>query len=209
MKILIKKISLILMLVFLSVGCSDFDEINERPDAFSSDEVSAKYFLTGTQIELYAPNRYPYWRAQLIHADRFAGHFTFGHSGSWWNDGLAYSYSSGYTDASYNWAASYVGKLTTYLNFVKEGGDLENERYYAIGLIMKGLYYQMYTDIFGMVPYSEATNPDIITPKFDTQAIIYQGVIGELDQAMQIIGDHINTGEGVDLLTNNDLFFNG
>jgi len=197
------------MLVLMSASCSDFDEINQRPNAFSSDEVSAKYFLTSTQISLYAPNRYPYWRAQLIHADRFAGQFCFGHNGSWWSDGLGYSYSAGYTNAAYGWLAGYNGGLTSYMNFVKEGGDLENERYFAIGLIMKGLYYQMYTDTFGMLPYTEASDPDIITPAYDNQADIYKGIIDELNQAMAIIGDHPNTGEGVDLLTKNDLFFNG
>ncbi len=209
MKNIIKNISVVLMLVLISASCSDFDEINQRPNAFSSDEVSAKYFLTSTQISLYAPNRYPYWRAQLIHADRFAGQFCFGHNGSWWSDGLGYSYSAGYTNASYGWLAGYNGGLTSYLNFVNEGGDLENERYFAIGLIMKGLYYQMYTDTHGMLPYTEASDPDIITPVYDNQADIYKGIIDELDMAMQIIGDHPNTGEGVDLLTKNDLFFSG
>lgn len=209
MKNIINKISIVLMLIIVSTSCSDFDEINERPNAFSSDEVSAKYFLTSTQISLYAPNRYPYWRAQLIHADRFAGQFCFGHNGSWWSDGLGYSYSAGYTNAAYDWLAGYNGGLTSYMNFVKEGGDLENERYFAIGLIMKGLYYQMFTDTFGMLPYTEASDPDIITPKYDIQAEIYKGIINELDQAMQIIGDNTDTGGGVDLLTKNDLFFNG
>ncbi|WP_455169209.1 SusD/RagB family nutrient-binding outer membrane lipoprotein [Aegicerativicinus sediminis] len=199
----------ILFISLLFAGCSDFDEINERPDAFPSSEVSAKFFLTGAQIELYAPNRYPYWRAQLIHADRFAGQFTFGFNGSWWNDGLGYSYNSGYTDAAFDWMAGYNSRLTSYMNFVQEGGALENEKYYAIGLIMKGLYYQMFTDTFGMLPYSEASDPDIVTPHFDDQATIYEGVINELDEAMAIIGSETSTGEGVEILTNNDLFFNG
>ncbi|MCH4822451.1 SusD/RagB family nutrient-binding outer membrane lipoprotein [Gramella lutea] len=199
----------LLLLVFLISGCSDFEEINTQPDAFTSEEVSAKYFLTGLQIELYAPNRFPYWRAQLIHADRFAGQFTFGFNGCWWTDGLAYSYNVGYTDAAYDWLAGYLGKFSTYQNFVRPGGELENDKFYAIGLIMKGLYYQMYTDTFGMVPYTEASNPDIVTPKFDTQAEIYQGVIAELDEAMSIIGEESITGEGLEFLAENDLFFNG
>ncbi|QYA24851.1 SusD/RagB family nutrient-binding outer membrane lipoprotein [Gramella sp. MT6] len=199
----------LLLLVFCMSGCSDFEEINTKPDAFTSDEVSAKYFLTGLQIELYAPNRFPYWRAQLIHADRFAGQFTFGFNGCWWTDGLAYDYNVGYTDAAYDWISGYLGKFSTYQNFVRPGGELENDKFYAIGLIMKGLYYQMYTDTFGMVPYSEASNPDIITPKFDTQVEIYQGVITQLDEAMDIIGDATVTGDGLELLAENDLFFNG
>lgn len=209
MKGILKTISVSLLLVFSISGCSDFEEINTKPDAFTSDEVSAKYFLTGIQIELYAPNRFPYWRAHLIHADRYAGQFTFGYNGCWWTGSLGYAYSIGYTDASYDWMAGYVSNLSVYQNFVKAGGELENEKFFAIGLVMKGLYYQMYTDTFGMVPYSEASDPDIITPKFDTQAEIYQGVIADLDEAMNIIGDASVTGEGLELLAENDLFFNG
>ncbi|MGA8855200.1 MAG: SusD/RagB family nutrient-binding outer membrane lipoprotein [Christiangramia sp.] len=199
----------LLLLVFLLSGCSDFEEINTEPDAFTSEEVSAKYFLTGLQIELYAPNRFPYWRAQLIHADRYAGQFAFGYNGCWWTGGLSYDYNVGYTDAAYDWMSGYLNRFSTYQNFVEPGGELENEQFYAIGLIMKGLYYQMYTDTFGMVPYSEASNPDIVTPKFDTQAEIYQGVISELNEAMNIIGEQSETGTGLELLRENDLFFNG
>lgn len=209
MNAILRIITVSLLLAFSLTACSDFEEINTKPDAFTADEVSAKYFLTGIQIELYAPNRFPYWRAQLIHADRYAGHFAFGNNGSWWTDGLSYSYNTGYTDAAYNWMAGYVSNLSVYQNFVSPGGELENDKFYAIGLIMKGLYYQMYTDTFGMVPYSEASNPDVITPKFDTQAEIYQGVIAELDEAMGIIGSESVTGEGLEFLAENDLFFNG
>jgi len=209
MKKTIYKISTVILLIFLSAGCSDFQEINQRPDAFTSDEVSAKYFLTGTQIRLYAPDRYPYWRAQLIHADRFAGQITFGMKGSWWNDGLGYNYSGGYTNAEYGWISGYNTNLSAYMSFVQEGGDLENERYFAIGLIMKGLYYQMFTDIHGMIPFKEASDPGIITPVYDTQADIYSGIIADLDQAMEIIGDNVNTGDGIELLGENDLFFGG
>jgi len=209
MKKMIYRISIVLLLIFTSVGCSDFQEINDRPDAFTSSEVSAKYFVTGTQIELYAPNRYPYWRAQIIHADRFGGQTTFGMKGSWWSDGLGYDFSGGYTNAEYDWIAGYNTTLAAYLQFVQEGGDLENERFYAIGLIMKGLYYQMYNDIHGMVPYKEASDPGIVTPVYDTQAEIYSGVINDLDIAMDIIGSNVVTGEGIELLGDNDLFFEG
>ena len=81
MKSILKKIAFIFLVILGFNSCSDFDEINENPNAFTSDEVSAKFFMTELQIQLYAPNRFPYWRAQLIHADRYAGHFTFGFSG--------------------------------------------------------------------------------------------------------------------------------
>ena len=84
---------------------------------------------------------------------------------------------------------------------MKEGGALENDQYYAISLIMKGLYYQMYSDVFGMVPYSEASNPDITLPKYDAMKDVYSGVIEELDTAVSLIGNNTTTGSGNQVLT--------
>ena len=90
------KIFIVFVAVVLVSSCTErFDEINTKPDSFTTEEVSAKYFLTSPQFNLYAPNRYPYWRAHLIHWDRYAGQFCFGMKGSWWSDELGYSYSSG------------------------------------------------------------------------------------------------------------------
>lgn len=205
-----KNILLCLMVLASMVSCTkNFDEINTDPQGFLSDEVSAKYFLTNTQYKLYSPDRFPYWRAHLIHADRFAGHFTFGFSGCWWSEGLSYTYDVAYTDAAYDWLAGYLGNLKGFTDFVKEGGELENEYMYAMALIMKGLYYQMYTETFGMVPYSEAGVEGILTPKYDTQQQVYKGVIADLDQAMSIIGSAERTGLGVNDAGANDLYCGG
>ena len=145
----------------------------------------------------------------MIHADRYAGHVTFGFRGCWWSDGLGYSYHSGYTDASWGWLSGYIGGLENYMKLVRSGGEFENQYMEAIGTIMRGLYFQMYTDIFGMIPYSEAVNPDITLPKYDEQKTIYAGVVTELDQAMSVIGDAEKTGANVDDVGDNDLYYGG
>ena len=61
------KLLLLIFSVFFIISCtSDFDEINERSDALTAADVSAKYFVTNVQTGIYAPNRYPYWLS-LIH----------------------------------------------------------------------------------------------------------------------------------------------
>jgi len=194
----------------LTVGCTgDFDEINSLPGGITADEASAKYFFTNTQVELFGPNRFPYWRGPLIHGDRFAGYFTFGHNGCWWDDGLAYTYNSGYTDATYDWLASYTGAIDNFLDITAVDAEFENELMYAVGLIQKSLFFTKYTDIFGEIPYSETGNPEILSPKFDTQIEIYQGCIDDLNTAITLIGDNDRTGGGVDDMADNDLVFNG
>lgn len=199
------------------VGCfgillsctGDFDEINQNPNGFTVDDVSAKFFITEPQYKLYGEDRFPYWRGQLIHSDRYAGHFTFGHDGCWWSDGLGYNYSSSYTNATWGWMAGSFGNIDGFLRLVKPGGEFENELMHAVGLIIKSLYYQYYTDTFGMIPFSEAGVEGIVTPKYDTQKEIYQGIIADLDAAMATIGDNERTGVGINDLGENDVFCGG
>lgn len=206
---ILKTILTVIAVTLLSSCTGDFDEINQDPYGFKEDELSAKFFITKPQFNLYAPNRYPYWRAQLIHSDRYAGHFTFGHSGSWWNDGLGYKYSSGYTNAAWGWMAGSFGDIDNFLKLTKEGGVYENELMYATGIILKCLYYQQYTDVFGMIPYSEAGKEGIVTPKYDTQKDIYKGIITDLNNAMNTIADNARTGAELQDLGDNDLYCNG
>ncbi len=207
------KISILFFLAFVVTSCTKrFDEINKNPQSITADEASAKFFLTSTQAALYGPDRFAYWRAQLIHADRYAGHFTFGSAGSWWSDELSYSYHGGYTDATWDYMENYFGGLDNYLKATDEDGDFSNDRMYAVGLVMKGLYFQLYTDTFGEIPYSGVGVQEVLLPKFDTQKDIYKGIIADLDAAMAIIGDETNTSDtpgDVNDLLENDLFFNG
>jgi hypothetical protein len=203
---------LLVLFAFASLfsACTgDFNEINKNPNAISPDDASARYFLTKAEYKLYAPDRYPYWRNHLIHVDRYAGYFCFGQAGSWWNDGLGYTFHSSYTDAAWGMYGSYFGFINTYLKLTEVGGDFEDPEMYAIGLILKSLYYQQYTDVFGEVPYSEAGNPEISTPVFDEQKSIYQGIIADLDAAMAAIGDETATGTGVEDVGSNDVIFQG
>ena len=204
------KYILTIFFIFGLASCTkDFVEINKNPNAVYPDEASARYFITNPEYQLYAPNRYPYWRAHLIHTDRYAGYFTFGFKGDWWSDELGYHYSSGYTDAAWGWLEGYFSQIDNFMRLTDKGGDFENPLMYAVGQIIKSLYYQTFTDVFGEVPFSEAGNPDIQQPKFDTQNDIYQGLIAMLDEAITTIGDNQRTGDGVQDLGENDVIFHG
>lgn len=207
-----KNIVLILTSLFIGflVSCTDdFDEINEQPDALSVSDVSAKFFVTSLQKGLFKPTAGPLWFGQIFHQDQYAGHHSGGHSQYAWDGNFGWEYTGWLQEGTNGWLAGYNSSLTAYLNLVGEGGTLENDKYYAIGLIMKGFYYHLYTDQVGMIPYSQASDPEISLPKYDAQIDIYRGVIAELDQAISIIGDSSVTGTGVDILAENDVLFNG
>ena len=204
------KIIVFALVTLVATSCTDdFDEINKNQSGFTADEVSAKYFLTSSQVGLYAPGRYEYWRAHLIHSDRYAGHVTFGHTSSWWDDGLGYNFSGGYTDAAYGWMSGQFGAIKSFGDFTDVGGEFENQYMYAMSIIMKSLYFQMYTDTFGMIPFSEAGVDGVLTPVYDAQIDIYKGIIADLDAAMATIGNTDRTGSGIDDAGDNDIYCGG
>jgi len=200
------------------LSCTDdFDEINIQPDALSADDISAKFFVTNIQQKLLRPTMVPLWFGDVIHPDQFSGQTANGYSGHSlglddhaWNGDLGWVYNSFYTDlGSWDWLAGYNSDLTSYLNNVGEGGTLEDEMYFALGLIMKGYYYQLFTETFGMIPYTEASDPDIKLPKYDDQLTVYKGIIADLDQAIEIIGNNTEAGSGFGVLRENDVIFKG
>lgn len=208
-----KNIILILtcLLLVFSISCTDdYDEINQQPDALSVSDVSAKFFVTTLQQKLYRNNVFELWYGRILHSDMFAGHFSGGHSAYAWAGDFAWNYWNALTDGG-SWGpySAYNSTLTSYMNLVGEGGTLENEQYYALGLVMKSLYYHAFTDQFGAIPFSQASDPDIKLPVYDDQIDVYKGIIADLDEAISIIGSNTSTGEGVDLLGENDVIFNG
>ena len=198
------------LLMATVISCtSDFDEINTRPDALTASDISAKFLVTDVQQKLIAQNTFGVWLGNMLHPDLFSGQSAIGFAQSDWTGESGYSYSDFWQYFTYKGFADYNATLTSYMGLVQEGGSLENDQFYAFGLIMKGLYYQQLTDIYGQHPYSEASNPDVTQPVFDTQKDIYKGIIAELDEAISIIGNGDVTGSGVELLVENDVVFNG
>ena len=184
-----KKINVILTSLFLIVAFSctqDFNEINEQPDALSVEDVSAKFFVTTLEQKLFKPEAVPVWFGQIFHQDQYAGHHAGGHSQYGWDGAFGWEYAAWLQEGTNGWLSGYNSTLTAFLNLVGTGGTLENDQYYAIGLIMKGFYYHLYTDNVGMIPYSQASNPDVLLPEYDSQISIYKGVIEELNQVQAI-----------------------
>jgi hypothetical protein len=198
-------------LIATTMSCTDdFNEINTQPDALSTDDISAKFFVTNIQQKLLRPTMIPLWFGDVIHPDQFSGQTANGWAGSDWNGDLGWVYNSFYTDLGcWQWLAGYNSDLTSYINNVKPGGTLEDEMYYALGLVMKGYYYQQYTEAFGMIPFSEASDPSITLPKYDDQLTIYKGIIADLDEAIAIIGSGTEAGSGFGVLRENDVIFGG
>ena len=127
------------LLMATALSCTDdFDEINTQPDALSTEDISAKFFVTEIQQRLLKGNMFPRWLGNVLHVDQFSGQSSNGWAGSSWDGDLGWLYNSFWSDfGCWNHLSVYNTVLTSYLNNVNEGGPLEDEMYYALGLVIE------------------------------------------------------------------------
>jgi outer membrane lipopolysaccharide assembly protein LptE/RlpB len=101
------------------------------------------------------------------------------------------------------WTNLYSQGLTDFSTIIKIGEETGNVNYQAVGLILKSWSFQLLTDLYGDVPYSQAVKiNETLTPKYDAQKDVYLGLLSDLKRA----SDLINTGGSP---ISGDLVYNG
>jgi hypothetical protein len=87
-----------------------------------------------------------------------------------------------------HWAGFYGDALEDFQKIIEQGDSLAHPNWTAIGTIMQQWTFQIVTDTWGDVPYSEALlGPANTTPKYDPQKDIYYGMMAKLTTASSII----------------------
>ena len=83
-----------------------------------------------------------------------------------------------------HWTGFYAGPLQDFNEVVTAGDSLERPNVEAMGIVMRSWTFQVVTDLWGDVPYSQAlkgrTPGSPTTVVYDPQQSIYQGLLGEL-----------------------------
>lgn len=103
------------------------------------------------------------------------------------------------------WNNFYAQGVEDFTTLIQLGDTLNNPNYKAVGIIMRSWIFQVLTDLYGDVPYSQTANIEkYLTPKYDNQRDIYLGLLAELKTAAGLIntsGDAI----GGDVLYSGDM----
>lgn len=101
------------------------------------------------------------------------------------------------------WTNLYSGGLTDFATIVKIGETTSNVNYQAVGLILKSWSFQILTDLYGNIPYSQALKlEETLTPKYDEQKDVYLGLLADLKKASDQIDPNGSPISG-------DLIYNG
>lgn len=86
------------------------------------------------------------------------------------------------------WTNLYSQGLTDFATIIKLGEESGNTNYQAVGLILKSWSFQLLTDLYGNIPYSQALKlEETLTPKYDSQKDVYLGLLNDLKKAAELI----------------------
>jgi len=101
---------------------------------------------------------------------------------------------------------SYYGTMRDVKKLTELAESSAQPAYAGVALILKSWMFSVITDVYGDIPYTEATNGDnnVFKPKYDTQESIYEGILKDLENANTILSTANATLKG-DLIYQGDL----
>jgi len=125
-------------------------------------------------------------------------------------DSKVFRYDFRRTWADYTWNNWYVN-LTDIadIHTIASKPESLNKSYQGISLILQAWVYQLLTDTYGDVPYTEANRgwidgrPGILEPAFDKQKDIYLSLFDKLEQANELLK------EGTEIVKTSDPVYQG
>ena len=117
-------------------------------------------------------------------------------------------YQPGPTTANTAWTELYAGALTDLDVIVKKADTLPAlQNYKAVALITKAYTFQLLTDNFGDIPFTEALkgNQGISSPKYDAQELVYTNIIAMVKEGQSLIDPSLPTPSSDDLIYGGDM----
>lgn len=177
-----------LLLILAAVGCTkDFEEINTNPN--NPSKASTAFLLTSAQKSL-SDNLYDEW---------WSGRFGNQMAQYWASN--SYTNESRYTSlqsriANPYWRLHYNTGLEDLAEIIRQcdetpreievNGNVGNQK--AVALILQSFVFQIMTDTWGAIPFSEALKGSKVPfPKYDDQKSIYMGLLNNVNTANSLI----------------------
>ena len=171
---------LIFGLGLAAASCDSYLDINEDPNSPATSNLNTSIVLPAAEMNIVGS----YGDFARIYAGYYAQYYsqTFG--------------TSNYLDLSqFTMSATRSSSFYTQLNqrglknleTVREmAKDGEEWGTYLAATTLRAVTYQVLVDCYGEVPYTEAFQNGISSPAYDDGATIYNGILAELDEALNL-----------------------
>ena len=193
MKKITYKIILSLLLIFTAACEKMVEGINDNPNDIIVSDVEERLFLTGAQLANV--------QLQVGHLNRISGMYSgqlIGFSSLYAN---IYGYSLSTVESNSEWFALYVGVLN---NMRQLQENSSNTLLVGIAEIIEGHAFGTAASLWGGIPYSEAGNPEIEDPTFDSQTSVYNTAIQKLTSGISTLQSASSGGLSQDIIFGGD-----
>lgn len=188
--------SLLTIMIFLVSGCDDFFDINKDPN----NPTSAPNSQLLTVAELTMSSMLGFSASGLSSANSILVHQTV-QRGSF----DQYVVAPDDFNIVLAWGSIYTQSLNNLEIIINQSAEKEAYRYTGIAKILKAYIYSVMVDMWGDVPFSEATKgAAFYTPKFDDDAAIYPQLITLIDEGIAHLAQPTSQTVG-----NDDIIYKG
>lgn len=162
----------------VNTSCDSYLDINQDPNSPAESNMTASIMLPGAEMNLAGS----YGDFLRITGGYYVQHYTQTFGTSNYLDFSQFSMSATRSSGTYTQLNSRVLKnLETIRAMAK---DNEEWGTYLAATTLRAFTYQVLVDCYGEVPFSEAFDASIMSPKYDDGADIYAALLTELDEAL-------------------------
>ncbi len=189
----LNKIFTLGLLVIALVSCDDFGDMNINPNKPSNIDKNPELILTGICKD---------------NVNRMV-------NDGWGEGNIMSQYAAKIVFTAFDqfeWGTQYGTWNSIYRsgreanNLITIADTTKNESYKAVAMIIKAWTFQILTDMWGDIPYSEALKgktEEKFTPVYDSQKDVYTAILADLDEANTMLSkDPLSPIKG-------DIIFNG
>jgi hypothetical protein len=187
----------VLVIITGITGCKKFLDTNDNPNLSSS--ASVELLLPAVQAAIGHALGNPL----QIHGGIWAQFWTQNPTSSQYRSLDQYSVTTTSFDRPWRMLYSDAAQDIQEILTLTEGKAASNQ-YTAIAYLMRAYTFQLATDAFGDVPLTQAANPDITNPVYNTQQQVYDSIISYIDKSISLIDVDAEVHPSTD-----DLIFQG
>jgi hypothetical protein len=173
----------------------DFFDVNTNPN--DPADVGVNYLLPSAQAAI----GYVVGKDLQLFGNFYAQHWTQNPSSSQYKTIEQYNPSA--DDFDRPWKSLYADGLQD-LKAILTKANADQTNYSAIANILQAYTFQLLTDYWGDVPYSQALQDGNVSPGYDSQEAIYDGIIAQVKTGLSQIDENALVIPGSD-----DLIFGG
>lgn len=196
----IQRYILILMIGLSFSSCKDLTELNINPNHASEEEANPNLLLT--TVLTGTGTTY-----NELNFDDLGGIVQHTQLDAWFDGHNDYEFTGGIL----SWDA-YYGNLRDNELLRTRAQELGLEFHHGVSLVIRAYLFGLISDLWGDAPYTDALKAELgdvkySFPKFDSQEIIYKGIIEELTQANELLSKPDESYGSI--LPSADVYFEG